>query len=336
MTIYSLKNNSLQKLEPTTFKDEGILENALQSALKQQIDIVAPNCLVISEEFAEWSGSQRRIDLLAVDKDANLVVIELKRNETGEHMELQALRYAAMVSTLTFSRTIEIYQEYIDSQNSNLDAKNSLLEFFGWEDVQEIDFALDVRIILVAPSFSKELTTSVMWLNEKNIDIRCVRFTPYKYQDLIFLDVQQIIPLPEAESYRIKIQQQSEERRKAYRSSKDYTQYLYKGMSYSKRKLVLQIIHDWVQNKQPHDIQELKSAFPEKIKSSAGPLFVPLKEARDIYERHKKERHFLKDDEIIKFPDGTEYAISNQWSIDSIRPFIEQAKEYGFEIDENP
>ena len=110
--ILFLSLEALIKVASTTFNSEGILERRhLQSALKRQIDVVSPNCLVISEEFAEWSGSQRRIDLLAIDKEANLVVIELKRSETGEHMELQALRYAAMVSALTFSRAVEMYQE---------------------------------------------------------------------------------------------------------------------------------------------------------------------------------------------------------------------------------
>ena len=89
-------------------------------------------------------------------------------------MELQALRYAAMVSTLTFSRAVEIYQKYLNSIGVELNAENSLLEFLGWEEPQEDDFALDVRIVLVSSDFSKELTTSVMWLNERNIEYRCV------------------------------------------------------------------------------------------------------------------------------------------------------------------
>lgn len=69
MAIYSFSENSLQKIESTTFIDEGILERQhLQAAIRQQIDIIVPNCLIISEEFSEWSGSQRRIDLLAIDK----------------------------------------------------------------------------------------------------------------------------------------------------------------------------------------------------------------------------------------------------------------------------
>ncbi|VEB50939.1 membrane protein [Salmonella enterica subsp. enterica] len=72
------------------------------------IDIVAPGCLVISEEFSDWEDSRRRIDLLAIDKQANLVVIELKRDEIGAHMELQALRYAAMISTMSFCESMRI------------------------------------------------------------------------------------------------------------------------------------------------------------------------------------------------------------------------------------
>jgi len=46
--------------------------------------------LVIAEEFDGWDKSRRRIDLLGGDKDANLVVYELKRMEDGGHMDLHA------------------------------------------------------------------------------------------------------------------------------------------------------------------------------------------------------------------------------------------------------
>lgn len=333
MAIYSFNNNSLQKVDATTFNIEGILERQhLQAALKRQIDVVSPNCLVISEEFAEWTGSQRRIDLLAVDKEGNLVVIELKRTETGEHMELQALRYAAMVSTLTFGRAVEIYQRYLNSIGDEINAENSLLEFLGWEEPQEGDFALDVRMVLVSSDFSKELTTSVMWLNERNIDIRCVRFILHKYQSQILVDVQQIIPLPEAESYQVKIKQQSEERREARKSSKDYTRYIFQGNAYNKRKLVLAVIQHWIIENKPNNLSDLLINFPQEIRS--GGMFVPLSEAQEIYNRQGIYRHFLGNNEIVEFSDSTQYAISNQWGKGNIEKFINQAKKVGFEIGE--
>lgn len=334
MTIYSFNDNKLQKVNATTFNGERILERQhLQAAIKHQIDVVAPDCLVISEEFSEWTGSLRRIDLLAVDKAGNLVVIELKRTETGEHMELQALRYAAMVSTLTFSRAVEIYQKYLNSINAELNAEENLLEFLGWEESQEDEFALNVRIILVSSDFSKELTTSVMWLNERDIDIQCVRFTPYKYQNQILIDVQQIIPLPEAESYQIKIKQQTEERREARKSSKDYTQYIFEGSSYNKRKLVLAVIQSWIKKNNPENFKILLDAFPQECKS--GGIFAPISDALEISRKQENTRHFLEENQIISFSDNSKYAITNQWSKTSIEKFIEQVKKFGFEIVES-
>ncbi len=247
-------------------------------------------------------------------------------------MELQALRYAAMVSTLTFSRAVEIYQKYLLIVGSEKIAESSLLEFLGWEEPQEDDFALDVRIVLVSSNFSKELTTSVMWLNERNLDIRCVRLIPYKYQNQILVDVQQIIPLPEAESYQVKIKQQSEERREARKSLRDYTRYLFQGNSFNKRKLVLAVIQQWVVDNKPNNLSELMQAFPQEIRS--GGMFVPAKEAKEIYSRQGIYRHFLGDGEVLEFPDSTEYALSNQWGKDNIEKFINHVKTIGFDIEE--
>lgn len=332
MAIYNFENNHLQEIEKTTFSDEGILERQhLQSALKNQINVIAPECLIISEEFSEWSGSQRRIDLLAINKDANLVVIELKRNETGEHMELQAIRYASMVSTLTFKRATEIFQSYLNKQKVEKNSEEEILQFLGWEEPQEDDFALDINIILVSSNFSRELTTSVMWLNERDLNIKCIRLIPYKHNNQLLIDVQQIIPLPEAESYQIKIRQQSEERREARKTSKDYTKYIFKGSEYNKRKLVLAVIQTWITENNPSTFSHLIEAFPLNIHRSK--LFVPLDEAKATYERQNIPRHFMNDDEVIEFSPNEKYAISNQWGKGNIEAFINNAKNLGYEID---
>jgi hypothetical protein len=335
MAIYHFENNSLTKLQETNFSVEGIKERQhLQSALREQIEVIAPDCLVIAEEFSEWSESQRRIDLLAIDKLANIVVIELKRTDTGEYMELQAIRYASMVSTLTFQKATEIYQKYLNLKDSLEDAETMLLDFLGWDEVKAEDFASDVRIVLVSANFSKELTTSVMWLNERDLDIRCVRLIPNKFEDKIFVDVQQIIPLPEAESYQIKIKQQSEERREARKSSsnKDYTRYLFDNQAYNKRKLVLAVIKKWVADNLPQNIEELTAAFPQSL--HRGNLFVTKAEAEEISNRQNgKRRYFIEDDEIICFSNSSCYAVSNQWNINSVSAFIEHSKKFGYEFE---
>ena len=113
MPIYELTKEKLREIEGTSFNKAKVRERAdLQRLLRNQIEIISPDTLIIAEEFGEWDESKRRIDLLGIDKNANLVVFELKRTDDGGHMDLQALRYAAMVSTMTFDKAVDAYSEY--------------------------------------------------------------------------------------------------------------------------------------------------------------------------------------------------------------------------------
>ena len=88
-----------------------------------------------------------------------------------------------MVSTLTFDRVVDIYRKFLAKNNRDEDPRYSILEFLDWQEGDEDQFAQDVRIILASAEFSKEITTTVMWLNSRNLDIRCVRLKPYRDGD---------------------------------------------------------------------------------------------------------------------------------------------------------
>src|SRR4051812_6767177 len=96
----------------TSFSTELIKERQdLQRLLRKQLSLLGDDLLFVAEEYAAFQDSKRRVDLLAVDKTGRLVVIELKRTDDGGHMELQALRYAAMVSTMTFDQLVSTYAD---------------------------------------------------------------------------------------------------------------------------------------------------------------------------------------------------------------------------------
>jgi len=77
----------------------------------------------------------------------------------------------------------------------------------------------------VSAEFSKELTTSVIWLNERGLDIECVRIKPYSDNGRILADIQQIIPLPEAEDYRVRLKEKQQRERASRKRTYDYTRY---------------------------------------------------------------------------------------------------------------
>ena len=339
MAIYKLQCGMIVDLKETTFESEGILERKnLQRILRDRITIISPDTMVVSEEFGEWEDSKRRVDLLGLDKEAQLVVIELKRNETGAYMDLQAIRYAAMLSTLTFERVVDIYAKYLSATRAEIgSARDCILRFLGWDEPREDKFATDIRIVLVAAEFSKELTTAVMWLNDRDLDIQCVRIKPYKSNDdgQLLVDIQQIIPLPEAIDYQIQIREKSELGKvaKAAASAKDYTRYNFEGDIYWKNRLVLAVVSAYVRDNPEVTIDLLRSQFPDELQGSYG----VIQEAELIKSDLKKsQRFFIKDDEILELPDEqTKVVVCNQWGIDNIISFIDRAKKLGFEISES-
>jgi hypothetical protein len=123
-------------------------------------------------------------------------------------MELQAIRYAAMVSTMTFQRAVDIHSAFLRSLAEDpTSAQDRILGFLNWDEPDEERFATDVRILLVAEGFGRELTTAVLWLRERDLDIRCIRLHPYSDGAHRYVDVQQIIPLPEANDYQIELKE---------------------------------------------------------------------------------------------------------------------------------
>lgn len=213
MPLYEITTNAFRSIAEASLMEMKLRERGdLQRLLRTQIEVLGDDLYVITEEFGDWEDSRRRIDLLAIDKNANLVVIELKRTTDGGHMELQSIRYASMVSTMTFNRAVEIHAEFLGRLGQKPEeAQQRMLEFLGLEEPDEETFAADVRIILVSEDFGKELTTAVLWLREHDIDICCVRLKPYQNGTTRLIDVQQIIPLPEAVDYQVQVREKEQQ-----------------------------------------------------------------------------------------------------------------------------
>ena len=213
MTLYRLQGDGLEPLALSTLTREGISERGeLQEILRNHPEVLGGSMFIVSDEFSQWEDSRLRIDLLALTVDGTLVVAELKRTEDGGYMDLQAIRYAAMVSSMTFDQVVEAHRRFLERHGLEGDARTRLTEFLqsGDSDEPEID-SRRPRILLVSGNFSKELTTTVLWLNDIGLDVRCVRVRPYRLDNELVLDVQQVIPLPEAEDYLVRIRAKAAE-----------------------------------------------------------------------------------------------------------------------------
>ena len=327
MSVYLIEDDKITPIPSTTFEEKKILERKhLQALLKSRPEVISPGTLIIAEEFGDWEDSQRRIDLLGIDQDANLVVIELKRTEHGGHMELQAIRYAAMISAMTFDKLVSHYDKYLKNNGDTRNARDSLADFLNWNESDDQALGQKIQIVLASAEFSKELTTSVLWLNEQGLDIRCVRMHPYDHDGQVLLDVQTIIPIPEAEEYQVKIREKRQKERAARESTRDFSKYdvtigdtLYSNQN--KRNLMLLIVSA-VFNSGGSPQRVAEALPPRKLRAFEGIL-----DAEQVREQLMQEdtggavprfkRFFCDDGQPFQVADKT-YILSNQWGLDAL------------------
>jgi|ERR1035437_3672003 hypothetical protein len=207
-----LKNKKLIKLSTISFSELDIKERFdIEEWIEKTPNILGEDLLVIGKEMILPSG--KRLDLLCVDKEANLVVIELKRDDSGSEVEWQAIKYTSYCSSFTPEEIYQYYAIYI--QSSELDAQKKIEEFIS-SDIEKLNNKQ--RIVLVSKEFNSDVISAVLWLREYSIDIQCTRITPYlDGNNELFLKPEIIIPLPEAKDYikkkeikRIKSESQAE------------------------------------------------------------------------------------------------------------------------------
>lgn len=205
-----------------TIKDAGIKEEQVRDLIAENIESFFPDLKLISKEFSRWEKSGRSLDILAIDKSCRLVVIELKRDEFAAHAELQALRYAAMASLCNFSSLIDAGCTYLEKAGKSSAAKSfeaDLLNFLGFSCIGDAESELSAkhqRIILISSSFSREVTTTVLWINDNfrpnevtGEMITCIEVGAYDFQDNCCLYFDQIIPIPQADEYRVRVKEKS-------------------------------------------------------------------------------------------------------------------------------
>ena len=227
MPLYRWNADNLEPLLATTFEVELLLEAELRRLLRDQPGVLEEGLFIIAEEFSNWQDPSRSIDLLGLDESGRLVVIELKRTQSGDHSELQAIRYAAMVSNMTLEDVIDAHRRYLGKRSRQDDAQIRILTHLGVAEESDAVIQTEYpRIILASAGFSRELTTSVLWLNDSGLRISCIRLRLYRNGEEILIDADQVIPLPEAADYlvRVKAREGEIERRRSNTSGAVWVQ----------------------------------------------------------------------------------------------------------------
>ena len=214
MFIIDKEKNRIEKISEKSFTELGFKEREnLQEWLANNPSSLGEDLLIIQKEFDGFNDTKERLDLLALDKQGNLVIIENKLDDTGRDVTWQVLKYASYCSSLNKSQILSIYQDFLQKQGSDKNAEEMISDFFEGTEIEEISLnkGLTQRLMLVAGNFRREVTSTVLWLMNYNLRIQCFKVTPYQYLDQLFLNVEQIIPMKEAEEYSIRMAEKTQD-----------------------------------------------------------------------------------------------------------------------------
>lgn len=206
--------NAITPLQSQSFTDLGFKERQhLQEWIAKSPTCLGEDLLILQKEFSGFSDTQERLDLLALDKQGGLVIIENKLDETGRDVVWQALKYASYCASLSTDDVCQIYQEHLAGTGQAHDARSRIAEFLDEEDLSDVTLnrGSSQRIMLVAARFRKEVTSTVLWLMNFQLQIQCFKVTPWVRGADLFLNVEQIIPVKDIQEFTIGLARKAQE-----------------------------------------------------------------------------------------------------------------------------
>ena len=164
---WEIMQGRLKPLE-TSLAREGRTEALdLEEWLASDSSIVRPGLKVIGRQVTTRSGP---LDLLAIDRSGNLVVIELKRDQLPREALAQAIDYASDVASWGIDKIGEICVKHTGETLEDV-----LSETFPDADLEQLVINETQRIILVGFAVEPRLERMIEWLsNGYGVNINAV------------------------------------------------------------------------------------------------------------------------------------------------------------------
>jgi hypothetical protein len=175
MNLWRVQGTSLQEIKSDILDDEQRLEDWIVA----DPSILGTDLLLIGRQVS--TANRGRIDLLAINPDANLVVLELKRDMTPREVVAQALDYASWVKELSYEDIENISQGFLKKP-----LREAFSEQFGFAMPQVVNS--DHSIIILASQLDDSSERIVEYLAEQyNVPINVLFFTFFNSKEGEFL-----------------------------------------------------------------------------------------------------------------------------------------------------
>ena len=179
MRVFSVgPDGRFTKYERLPFEADHV-ESELEGWLETNPDGILEDgpLLIVGRQVPTDLG--KSIDLLGVDREGNVVVVELKRGRTPRDVVAQALEYAAFAAHLDVDELEGILGEYHGDESLGLADHHR--EYF--DQTGAVAFNKDQRIVIVGQRVTPEIKQTALFLSSKGIQITCVEFIFFQGAD---------------------------------------------------------------------------------------------------------------------------------------------------------
>lgn len=186
-------------LETVSLKNEGFREDDLREwIINSPESILGEDFRLIGREVSVKQIGDG-IDLLAIDRDGNVVAIELKRGALKPQVDFQGLKYAAYTSHWDYSKLRDQFEKFKSTTwgRSLYQKETTFTEVLDEFCNEDYTLNQDQRIVFVGESVRERLDIVLRWLSDRSIDISVIEFQLLKDDDRLYLDAEQTIPTPE-------------------------------------------------------------------------------------------------------------------------------------------
>jgi hypothetical protein len=186
-------------LKAVSLKEKGLHEDDLREwVIDSPQEILGEDYLLIGREVSVKHIGDA-IDLLAIDRDGNVVAIELKRGALKPRVDFQGLKYAAYISHWDYSKLRDQFEKFKSTKWGKTIYENETTFTEALDDFCNEDYTLnqDQRIVFVGESVRERLDIVLRWLSDREIDITVIEFSLLEDDDRLYLDAEQSIPTPE-------------------------------------------------------------------------------------------------------------------------------------------
>ena len=170
MRLWQIRDNQPKRIARGSLDLEARLENWL----RDDIGMVSDYFLVIGQQVeTEYGGI---IDLLAIDKAGDLVILELKKDKTPRQIVAQALDYASWVQEMGHEDVVECASDFFRRIGKNISLEQAFKDKFD-ENLPNV-INESHRIYIVASSLDSATERIVKYLSETHrVDINAATFT---------------------------------------------------------------------------------------------------------------------------------------------------------------